>query len=317
MDASPKPRPSTHRMGKVAIATVILMFLSLIVGATPANAAYGDYTKFSFLHKYNAVDTYSAAGIVRGSGAAVSIKSYYTWRAIGGFKKPKIVVQRKIGKKWITQKSVKVKFTSQYSVTAEIKAYKVSSKKAKQKVQYRFKSFKSSKKHIITADTSKVFKITYENQAAYTGLAAAMYSGMAAYCPTATVRIDGSLAEESHAGEYSIYKGIFIDPSVGTYSPANQLSVALHECAHMKQFYNWGASYKGDLKMQRAAENIYINDTNPAGPTQPVEGTFKAIEHSADCASIALNPGGYLGYGGYCNQAELDAGVRLMQGQRF
>jgi hypothetical protein len=305
-------------MGKVAIATIVLMFVSLIVGATPANAATGDYTKFSFYgSKYNLLDTYEAKGIVRGSGAAISIKSYYSWRAVGGFKKPKIVVQRKLGKKWITQKSVSVKFTSRYSVTAEIPGYTVSPTKAKQKVQYRFKSFTSAKKHIITADRSSAFKVTYENQAAYTGLAASIYGGMAAYCPTATVRIDGSLDDAGHAGEYSIFKGIFIDPTVASYTPEYQLSVALHECAHMKQFYNWGASYKGDAKMERAAKKIYVADPDPTGASAAYKEPFKAIEHSADCASIAINPAGYLGYGGYCNQAELDAGVRLMQGKRF
>jgi len=317
MDASPKA-PSTHRIGKVAIATVILMLVSLIAGATPANAARGDYTKFSFMDsRYNTLDTFSPKGIVRGSGASVKISTAYTYRVVGKFKKPKVVVQRKIGKKWITQKNVKVVYTTNYGVTARIPAYTVPAGVVKQKVQYRFKSFKSAKKRIITADKSSAIKVTYENQAAYTGLAAAMYSGMAAYCPTATVRIDASLAADNHAGEYRIDKGIFIDPSIANYPPAELLGVALHECAHMKQFYNFGGTYKGKLKEKRAADNIFVADPDPTGASPEYLQPFESREHAADCASRAINGGGYLGYGGYCNQVELDAGKRLMLGLRY
>ena len=313
-----------RRTGLIAIGTAVLVLATTLVGATPAQAATWGQTGTTKIHFYgssrNQVDTYSAKGIVRGSGAAVSLKwqykaPYYVKQTLP--KNSTITLQRKVSSKWFTIKSIKPKKTSRQTITAEVPAYTVPAGVASQTVQYRVKVRKSGK--VVSGDTSTVIKIKYENQAMYTGLALTSYQAMAAYCPTASVRIDPTLASRDRAGEFNRLKGIFIDPSVATYTPEYLASVALHECAHMHQFYNWGASYVGDAKMRKSLAKTYVNDTNPdpAVPTPPVVGTFTPVEHSADCASIAINPAGYLGYGGYCNPTELAAGVALMQGQRI
>jgi hypothetical protein len=313
-----------RRTAFIGLGTAVLVLATTLVGALPAQAASyrerGD-TKIAFYgSSRQQVDTYSAKGIVRGSGAAVSLKWQY--RAPFYIKQtlPKnstISLQRKVNSKWFTIKSIKPKKTSRQTITAEIPAYTVPAGVPSQIVKYRVKVKKSGK--VIKGDTSGTITIKYENQSMYTGLALTQYQAMAPYCPTATVRIDASLASRDRAGEFNRLKGIYIDPTVSSYTPAYQASVALHECAHMRQFYNWGASYVGDAKMKKSLAKTYVNDVNPdpAVPTPPVVGTFDPIEHSADCASIAINPGGYLGYGGYCNPTEQAAGVALMQGQRI
>jgi hypothetical protein len=309
----------------MALGTAALVLAGTFVAAAPAQAVtYGDRgsTRIYFGgSSYNSVDTYKASGLVRGGGTAVSVKFAYKTRYYGSPSKPKkstMTLQRKVGSgKWKTITKIKPKATSNQTITAEIPGYVVPAGVASQTVQYRVKVKKSGK--IVKGDTSTPIKIKYENQAAYTDLAAIAYAAMAAYCPTASVRVDPTLSDRGRAGEFSAQKGISVDDSLATYTPEYQASVALHECAHMKQFYNWGASYKGDKKMTAAATAIYVNDQNPADPasTPPVVGAFDPVEHSADCASFAINPLGYLGYGGFCNQGELDAGVRLMQGSRF
>jgi len=314
-------KPSRRTL--MAIGTAALVFAATLVGATPANAAtWGQYgtTKVYFLASSNLVDTYNASGIVRGSGAQVSVKFQYKVRYFGSPSKPKnssLSLQRKVGGKWHTIKSIKPKRTSRYSITAEIPPYFVPAGVPVQTVQYRVKIKKSGK--IVQGDTSSPIKIKYENQSMYTGFTLGIYNAIAPYCPTAAVRIDPTLSSRDRAGEFSNQKGISIDPTVESYPIAEQQGVALHECAHMKQFYNWGASYIGREKAEAASAALFVNDINPDpnAPTDPVRGAFDPYEHAADCASHSLQPAGYLGYGGYCNPNELAAGYRLMGGFRY
>jgi len=317
-----KPRRRTL----MAIGTAAIVLASTFVGvAAPASAAprwgQSGTTKVYFHGSSgNRVDTYNASGIVRGSGAQVSVKFYYKVRFYGSPSKPKnstLSLQRKVSGKWHTIKSIKPKRTSGYSITAEIPPYFVPAGVPAQTVQYRVKLKKSGK--IVQGDTSTPIKIKYENQSMYTGFAYAIYASIAQFCPTASVRIDPTLASNDRAGQFSTQKGISIDPTVESYTVEKQQGVGLHECAHMKQFYNWGASIAGDKKAAAASAALFINDINPDPnvPTDPVVGAFDPYEHAADCASHALQPAGYLGYGGYCNPNELAAGQRLMSGSRY
>ena len=96
----------------------------------------------------------------------------------------------------------------------------------------------------------------------------------------------------------------------------------------MRQFYSYGATYKGWEKAEKGAARVYSNDVNPdpAIPTPPSRGKisdgdgpgFDAIEHGADCAQLAITQTGYLGYGGYCNPNEIaEGGALLLTGSKY
>jgi hypothetical protein len=297
----------------IALATSLAVGAGLLGGAAPAEAA-SFHASFHF--KYQAIDGYKKRTLIRGSGSGGdTLKSGFVFHWYGSYHvpKPKVTVQRKVGKKWITLKSVHVKYGSQFTVSAKLPVYTVPAGVAKQKVLYRFKSTKSKKKHVDNTDYSRAFGVTYENQAMYTGFAAQMYSYLAAYCPAVAVHVDASIGANDHAGEFLWSRGITIDPSIATYSLENMQAVALHECAHDHQFFNFGASATGDKNAEAASKKIFIDDVDPANPTaSPSIKPFDPYEHAADCASHSVQPAGYLGYGGYCNPTELAAGHALL-----
>jgi hypothetical protein len=310
---------TTRRRIAIALSTTVLLIAGVFAGAAPASAASVSYKVYL---KFPLIDGYNKSSILRGSGSGgdtLKVSMQFRYRAYSEQKapKPKVTLQRKVGKKWTTIKTAKK--GSNYSFSAKLPAYTVKAGKAKQVVKYRFKSTKSASRHVINTDYSKTFTVTYENQSLYTGLAAQVYQQLAPFCPAVAVRVDSGLAADQHAGEFIWTRGITVDPTIASYSPTDLRAVALHECAHYKQFNNFGASYTGDKKAQKASEKIFTNDVDPATgqPTSPVIGGFNPYEHAADCASHAVEPAGYLGYGGYCNPNELAAGLRLMQGKKY
>lgn len=299
----------------LSLTTIAAVSAGLLVGVAPADAASAHHGRFYF--KAQAIDGYAKATILRGSGSGGdTIKNYFQFYYYGAFHvpKPKVTVQRKVGKKWITLHSVKVSYGGHYTVSAKLPVYRVPAGVPSQTVKYRFKSVRSASKHVDNSDYSKSYTVTYENQAMYTGFQGQMYSYLAQYCPAVALHLDASIGEQSHAGEFVWSRGITIDPTIFTYTPEYLQGVALHECAHYHQFYNFGGSAAGDKKAQAASEKIFTNDVDPVNPaaTPPVVGTFDPYEHAADCASHSVQPLGYLGYGGYCNTLELNAGFRLL-----
>jgi hypothetical protein len=159
------------------------------------------------------------------------------------------------------------------------------------------------------ASVSNPVTVVYENQRDYTGLAATMYRYAAPYCPNTAVhvaRLDGREAGLFGTGSLLMT----IDPAVGVSVNADAVSqrqVALHECSHERQWVNYGETGAGERAMEADAARYFTEGSNGAKP----------IEHAADCGARAANPGGYLGYGGYCTRSELDEGLRLLQGQRY
>jgi hypothetical protein len=171
---------------------------------------------------------------------------------------------------------------------------------ASESVQYRLASGDS-----VSAPVS----VVYENQRFYTGMAATVYAYAAPYCPTTAVHVAALSGRE--AGEYTSGASlILIDSRVGVsvnLEPASQRSLAVHECSHELQWLNYGGSQEGRHRMAAAAAVLFSEGRNGA----------PAIEHAADCGAMAVEPNGYLGYGGYCTQEELRTASRLLGGGRY
>jgi hypothetical protein len=171
---------------------------------------------------------------------------------------------------------------------------------SKESVQYRLASGGS---------VSAPISVVYENQRFYTGLAATIYAYAAPYCPTTAVHVAALSGRE--AGEYSTGASlILVDSKVGVsanLTPASQRTVAVHECSHELQWLNYGSSQEGNEQMKAAAAGLFSEGSNGA----------PAIEHAADCGAMAVEPNGYLGYGGYCTPEELRTASRLLGGGRY
>jgi hypothetical protein len=299
----------------LALATAVAVVAGMLASAAPAEAATSHHARFTF--KYQAIDEYSKRNIIRGSGSSGdTLTNYYAFYWHGSYfsPKPKVTLQRKVGTKWATMKNVTVRFGKHFTVSAKLPAYTVPAGVASQKVLYRFHSTKSKKKHVDNSDYSSAYGVVYENPAMYTGFAAQMYGYLAPYCSTVAVHVSTAVAKRDHAGEFLWSRGITIDPAIANYTAPQLQGVALHECAHAHQFANFGKTARGSIEEAEAAMKIFVPDVNPDpnAPPSPQVGTFSAIEHAADCASHAVQPEGYLGYGGYCNAKELAAGGRLL-----
>ncbi|MFT4123756.1 MAG: hypothetical protein QM635_07990 [Microbacteriaceae bacterium] len=298
----------------IALGTVALLVTGVLAGAAPAQAASS--TSYRLYLEGRIIDGYSKATIIRGSGASGdTLKVWVKYRYWGANTTPRaaVTLERKVGSgAWTTIK--RATRSSKYYYSAKLPKYTVPAGVASQTVKYRFTSAKSASRGITNTDHSKTFTVKYENQALYTGFAATMYSYLQSYCRTVAVHIDSGLSETGYAGEYQIMRGITINPEVESYSAAYQEGIALHECAHYHQFANFGKSATGLQRSDRLAAKIFVNDVNPdtGQPDSPVVGTFDPVEHAADCASHAVQPAGYLGYGGYCNAQELAAGYALL-----
>lgn len=153
---------------------------------------------------------------------------------------------------------------------------------------------------------SEPVTVTVANQRHRTGLEAELYAAIRPYCPGAVVAVKRSL-EGDAAGEYTdgTYE-IRISRLVAGYAEADRRAVALHECAHYKQYYTWGGSWLGTVQAEAAMVHRFR-----------ATAIGSAYEHAADCASHAIEPNGYLGYGGFCTPSELAYGRRIMAGERF
>lgn len=99
----------------------------------------------------------------------------------------------------------------------------------------------------------------------------------------------------------------------------SKLGISIHECAHMKQFHNWGGTRKSDDVMAARSAEVFIADNNPdpAVTTVPMQPGWEPLEHAADCAKELISPERYRTYSGYCNPAEYAAAELLWQTQRY
>jgi hypothetical protein len=306
----------------LALASIFAVAGLSVVMAAPAQAdtiEYGmrwhlDATRFEAAGK--ATSAYS--------GNNGTLKLYTGWSAdsyYGDYAAPRIYLQRRLsGGSWHNVKAVG--FSKSKVIETTTPAYATTRKS--RAVSYRFVSLPytaTEYQRVLNTSYSSTVKITYEDQAHYTGLKAQLYKMIKPYCKVSALHVSSLASHE--AGQYMTGSLLVkISPKVAGYTMSEKRSVAIHECAHQHQFTNYGKTYEGWQQMKRDAARIYVNDAAPAGTRhQPAgEGSryaFNPVEHSADCAMFSVNPSGYLGYGGYCNASELKHGRALLKGKRL
>lgn len=319
-------RFSSRKLGRrllLAVATLATSTLMLAGLATPAQAATSVAYPTTYYFGSALIDGNNYHSAVVGNNGTLKLAGYLGWRYYPGYKvKAHVNLQRKIGSgSWITvKKSLPVSAAGTVRTTTPKYATKATSKT----VSYRFKSLKysaSSLRGVAATRYSPTLKITYQNQQRYTGLRAQGWNIVKAYCPHTAISIGNP--SNSEAGHYRPGTlQISVQSEIASYPSADKATVFLHECAHERQFVNWGSTTSGWLAMQRTMPKYFVNDAAPSGaqssePTSVSSGAFDAVEHAADCAALSVDPAGYLGYGGYCNSKELSYGKALITGRKF
>lgn len=245
---------------------------------------------------------------------------YWTFNT-GKLPTPKFVLQKHTaGKKWSTVEGAtftvsKRKGSGNYTVTTNVP--KVSTSKSTT-IWYRVLSKKvhTKSKWIANTDASPSAKITYQNQNAYSGIAAQARDAIKSYCPQAVVKIR-SAGDSRELGRYEFGGFRFLlDPSV----TAQQVkTVAIHECAHFKQYWNWKSGPKGYDAMEKLTSRLFANDAAPgSGAANGVDPSlFDPIEHAADCAAASVYADYVPAYSGWCSPSELAHGRALMGGKKY
>jgi hypothetical protein len=297
-----------------------------VSGRVNARAASSRRPLFAFWgQKYNLVDGFSFQTAVRGSGTSIEMTAQWkTYRGVKPIMPRKVVAQMRVdGGGWSSVPGVKGTVTKGL-VRARMPAYVVAAGVPAQTVDYRLKTKASKKgpKKARRSVRSTPVSVRFENQAMYTGEQARFYAPIANLCPSASVTLDldGTIADKRDA-VFSWQYGVTIDPAeinaITWESEASKMAVAIHECAHARQFYNWGGTRSGWLEQEKAAAAVFVADDNPSGPTPPMEPDWAPVEHAADCATFLATAGAERTYGGYCNPGENAAAGLLWQGQRY
>ena len=264
----------------------------------------------------------SASASVVGNGGSLVLTAGYGWRSAGTPAPARVVLQRRIGSGAWTTTTAPVGFVDHQGFSVSTPAYRT--KPARVSVAYRLVSKAYSDAAtggVLEAATSPTVRIVYENQAKYTGLARTIYRAAQQYCPSTAVHVQALAG--GRAGQYDTGGLVLaIIPSVATYRPIDVRAVALHECSHERQWLNYGGTEAGRTAMEAAAAQYFSTATKPAKVTtsyvyEAPTGPIDPVEHAADCGAQAVNPGGYLGYGGWCTPAQLQHAKRLMLGHRY
>ncbi|MGN6444488.1 hypothetical protein [Amnibacterium sp.] len=236
--------------------------------------------------------------VVVGNGGSVRLAAGYSFRSATSNPQLDVRLERRVAGGGWTATGIEATVAPNAPLTAATPAY--STTLATEAVQYRFASGTSA---------SAPVSVVYENQHLYTGMAATIYADAAPYCPNTAVEIAHLGGRE--AGDYAPGALLIrISTAVGVranLTRASQRALALHECSHERQWLNYGGSQEGYAQMKAAAAADFTVGDNGAPP----------IEHAADCGAMALEPNGYLGYGGFCTRAELNEGARLLNGQEY
>lgn len=272
---------------------VALLSLVLILGVvTPANAApkqYGATVNLTYIVSQDYTKLTSKVVPIKLYGGYEGTSSI-AWDTV----QYSVTVEKRLGTKgeWTLVDTPVI--LGDWGFETTVPAVTMTAKS--QKIYYRFVSAPNDT--VLNLSTSKPILVTYENQAKYTGFKKSLWKSVKKYCPTAVVRVkdlSGKRAGLYRGGSHILY----VDKAVKKYSSANQKAVILHECAHLRQSMDF-------------ATNSKLNKT--------LKKYFKApkgvslVEHSADCASIGMNPKGYMGYGGTCTKAERKVGKKLLLG---
>lgn len=321
-DREARPDASLDVRGMPTLAPPIA--LSARSGATSAKASARPLFAF-WGGKYNRLDGFSFKSAERGSNTAVQLEA--AWKTYRGVKPilPKVFVQRRIdGGKWKKVSGAKGKIGKDF-VKATVPAYVVTAGVAAETIDYRLKSKKLTKgpRRARRSVTSDKFTVSYFNQAMFTGDQARFYAPIAQLCPNANIHIDTTDITEEHDAVFSWQHGITIDTAaLAAYvnePEVSKLGIAIHECAHMKQFYNWGGTNQTWKTLVKDSAEVFVADNNPdpAVPTVPMAEGWAPLEHAADCAKELISAERYRTYGGYCNQAEYAAAGLLWQGLKY
>lgn len=233
-----------------------------------------------------------------GNGGTVRLSAAYGVQFTGSAPvPPKVVLECRLGAGAWTATAAQVTVATGRPLTVETPAHTTSARSAT--VQYRFRS---------GASTTRALAVVTENQRRYTGLAATMYGHLAASCPASAVHVQDLKGRE--AGEYRTGALlILVDRAVGrttVLDAVDQRALALHESSHERQWVDYGGSEAGRTVMVADAARYFA----VPGSTVP------PIEHAADCGAQALDPGGYLAYGGSCTAMQLREGRKLLHGER-
>ena len=274
--------------------------------------------------KYNRIDGFAFSTALRGSGTSVQVEAAWkTYRGVRPILPRKVFVQARVdGGKWRRLSGTKGKIGKQH-VVARAPAHVVPAGVVAQTVDYRLKTKKIKKgpRRARRSVASKPVTVTFDNQAMYTGDQARFYAPIAQLCPNANIHIDTTGITGDRTGVFSWQNGITIDAA--TFATRvdepeiSKLGTAIHECAHMKQFYNWGGTRPGLAVMEARSAAVFVADNDPAGPTVPMAPDWVPLEHAADCAKELISPERYRTYGGYCNPAEYAAAGLLWQNQQY
>ena len=276
--------------------------------------------------KYNRIDGFGFGSAIRGSGTSVEIGvAWKTYRGVRPILPKKVFVQHRIdGGKWAKIPGARGKIGKKGLVKARVPAHVVPAGVPVQNVDYRLKTKKitSGPRRARRSVTSKPVSVQFDNQAMYTGDQLRFYNPIRDLCPTASVTLasDETIPTKRDAA-FSFQYGIVFDVAeinaVTWESEASKLAVAIHECAHWRQYYNWGGTYQGRTQMLERSDAVFVADDNPAGPTPPMQSDWAPHEHAADCATFLVTSGAERTYGGYCNEAENAAAGLLWQGQQY
>ena len=276
--------------------------------------------------KYNRLDGFGFVTAVRGSGTGVLVQAAWKrYRGVRPIMPRKVFVQARVdGGRWTRVPGARGNIGRQL-VTARVPAHVVPAGVPVQTVDYRLKTKKIAKgpRRARRSVASDPVTVRFENPAMYTGDQARFYAPIASLCPNASVTIDTTGLTGDHTGVFDWQYGIAIDAATLatlTDEPeVSKLGIAIHECAHMKQFYNWGGTNQDWSTLMARSAEVFVADTNPDpnAPSIPMSPRWSPLEHAADCAKELISPERYRSYGGYCNPAEYVAAGLLWQNQRY
>jgi hypothetical protein len=322
--AASRRAPARRRARIAAFVTLVSALVGVATGAqaTPVlhTAAAGptpvtDITLGSLAFDGSGGSTTSTVG----SGGRLVLTGGYRVRWSGEEAVPRLALQRRIGSGRWTTTAARVSVTRNGLV---VRTPAFSTTAPKTTVSYRLRSaaFTTATDRVSATSVSHVVRVVTENQHRYTGLARTVFRAAEAYCPTTAVHV-GALA--ASAGDYRTGGLVIrVSSAVRSYLPIDVRAVALHECSHERQWLDYGGTTAGWRAMRVDAARIFADWAKPAGvsttyPYEQPDAAITPVEHAADCGAQSVDPGGYLGYGGYCTKAELVAGKRLLLGHRY
>lgn len=274
--------------------------------------------------RYHRIDGFRFTSAHRGSGTSVQVEAAWkTYRGAKPILPKKVFLQARVdGGRWSKVPGSTGRIRKHY-VVARAPAHVVPPGVVSQTVDYRLRTRKITRgpRAARRSVASKPVTVTFDNQAMYTGDQARFYAPIATLCPHASIHLDTTDLTGDRGGVFSWQYGITIDPAdmaARVDEPeVSKLGTAIHECAHLKQFYNWGGTLQDWPTMKERSAAVFVPDDDPDGPTVPMAPDWSPLEHAADCAKELVSPERWRTYGGYCNPAEHAAANLLWQDRTY